>query len=168
MKILSKLKLSDMTPSKMIASPEDRLRHKMLGALEEQIAAAKADKDGKEFVKRTPRFVTDADTRRIGAAWYLLDGVRGSAQRLGKSDARVRRKVQLDTVHPGARDLDLKGEVRAAGHAGADVGDLDVAIGRSEAVPVRDPSVTDTDELLRDAGYSAEEIERLRDAGTIA
>ncbi|MGI9592206.1 MAG: CaiB/BaiF CoA transferase family protein [Myxococcota bacterium] len=38
----------------------------------------------------------------------------------------------------------------------------------SGAVPVREPSVTDTDEMLRGAGYSAEEIERLRGAGIIA
>jgi len=43
MTILSKLNLTDMTRSKMIASPEARLRHKMLEALEDQIAAAKAD-----------------------------------------------------------------------------------------------------------------------------
>jgi alpha-methylacyl-CoA racemase len=36
------------------------------------------------------------------------------------------------------------------------------------AAPVRDSSVTDTDEMLRGAGYSAEEIERLRGEGTIA
>ena len=43
MTILSKLNLTDMTRSKMIASPEARLRHKILEALEDQIAAAKAD-----------------------------------------------------------------------------------------------------------------------------
>ena len=46
MTILSKLNLTDMTRSKMIASPEARLRHKLLGTLEEQIAAATADKNG--------------------------------------------------------------------------------------------------------------------------
>jgi len=36
------------------------------------------------------------------------------------------------------------------------------------AVPVRGPSATDTEEMLRGAGYSAEEIEKLRGEGTIA
>ena len=36
------------------------------------------------------------------------------------------------------------------------------------AVPVREPSVTDTDEMLRGAGYSADEIERMRGEGIIA
>ena len=62
MTILSKLNLTDMTRSKMIASPEARLRHKMLEALEEQIAAANADKNGETFVKRASRFVTDQET----------------------------------------------------------------------------------------------------------
>jgi alpha-methylacyl-CoA racemase len=38
----------------------------------------------------------------------------------------------------------------------------------SGAVPVREPSVTDTDEMLRGAGYSADEIERMRGDGIIA
>ena len=59
---LSKLNLTDMTRSKMIASPEARLRHKLLGALEEQIAAANADKNNEPFVKRASRFVTDKET----------------------------------------------------------------------------------------------------------
>ena len=62
MTILSKLNLTDMTRSKMIASPEARLRHKMLEALEDQIAAANADKSGEPFVKRVSRFVTDQET----------------------------------------------------------------------------------------------------------
>ena len=62
MTILSKLNLTDMTRSKMIASPEARLRHKLLGALEEQIAAANADKNNEPFVKRASRFVTDQET----------------------------------------------------------------------------------------------------------
>ena len=62
MTILSKLNLTDMTRSKMIASPEARLRHKMLDALEDQIAAANADKKGEQYVKRASRFVTDQET----------------------------------------------------------------------------------------------------------
>ncbi len=62
MTILSKLNLSDMTRSKMIASPEARLRHKLLGALEEQMAAANADKNNEPFIKRASRFVTDQET----------------------------------------------------------------------------------------------------------
>jgi hypothetical protein len=62
MTILSKLNLTDMTRSKMIASPEARLRHKLLGALEEQIAAATADKNGETYEKRTSRFVTDLES----------------------------------------------------------------------------------------------------------
>ena len=62
MTILSKLNLTDMSRSKMIASPEARLRHKLLGALEEQIAAANADKNNEPFVKRASRFVTDKET----------------------------------------------------------------------------------------------------------
>ena len=62
MTILSKLNLSNMTRTKMIASPEARLRHKMLETLEEQIAAAKADIGGEPFVKRALRFVTDQET----------------------------------------------------------------------------------------------------------
>ncbi len=62
MTILSKLNLTDMTRSKMIASPEARLRHKILEALEEQVAAATADKKGEAFVKRVSRFVTDQET----------------------------------------------------------------------------------------------------------
>ncbi|MBT4584728.1 MAG: hypothetical protein HOC93_06570 [Phycisphaerae bacterium] len=62
MTILSKLNLSDMSRSKMIASPEARLRHKMLAALEEQITAANADKNGETYVKRALRSVTDQET----------------------------------------------------------------------------------------------------------
>jgi hypothetical protein len=62
MTILSKLNLTDMTRSKMIASPEARLRHKLLGTLEEQIAAATADKNGEPYVKQASRFVTDQET----------------------------------------------------------------------------------------------------------
>ncbi|MBT5526457.1 MAG: hypothetical protein HOK21_20410 [Rhodospirillaceae bacterium] len=62
MTILSKLNLTDMTRSKMIASPEARLRHKLLSALEEQIAAATADKNNEPYVKRASRFVTDQET----------------------------------------------------------------------------------------------------------
>ena len=62
MTILSKLNLTDMTRSKMIASPEARLRHKMLEAMEDQIAAANADKNNEPFVKRASRFVTDQET----------------------------------------------------------------------------------------------------------
>ena len=62
MTILSKLNHSDMTRSKMIASPEALLRHKLLGALEEQIAAANADKSNEPYVKRASRFVSDQET----------------------------------------------------------------------------------------------------------
>ena len=62
MTILSKLNLTDMSRSKMIASPKARLRHKLLGALEEQIAAANADKNDETFVKRASRLVTDQET----------------------------------------------------------------------------------------------------------
>ncbi len=62
MTILSKLNLIDMSRSKMIASPEARLRHKFLGALEEQIAAANADNNNEPYVKRASRFVTDQET----------------------------------------------------------------------------------------------------------
>lgn len=62
MTILSKLNHTDMTHSKMIASPEARLRHKLLGALEEQTAAANADKNNEPFVKRASRFITDQET----------------------------------------------------------------------------------------------------------
>ena len=62
MTILSKLNLTDMTRSKMIASPEARLRHKMLEALEDQLAAANADKNNEQYVKRASRFVTDQET----------------------------------------------------------------------------------------------------------
>ena len=87
MTILTKLKLTDVTRVKMIASPEAKLRHKLLSTIEEQIAAATADKNGEPFEKRAERFVTDAETgervkRNVPVRfkrWYWTDASNGKA-----------------------------------------------------------------------------------------
>ena len=62
MTILSKLTLSDKTKAAMLASPEARGRQKILEAIDNQIAAAKADANGEPFEPRRMRWVMDPET----------------------------------------------------------------------------------------------------------
>ncbi len=62
MTILSKLTLSDKTKAAMLTSPEIKLRGKMLGALDLQIEAAKANLNGETFIRRAMRRVDDPET----------------------------------------------------------------------------------------------------------
>ncbi len=62
MTILSKLNLTDKTKAAMLASPESRGRQKILEAIDNQIAAAKADANGEPFEPRRMRWVTDPET----------------------------------------------------------------------------------------------------------
>ena len=55
MTILSKLNLTDKTRAAMLASPEARGRQKILEAIDNQIAAAKADANGEPFELRGRR-----------------------------------------------------------------------------------------------------------------
>ncbi len=62
MTILSKLNLTDKTKAAMLASPEARGRQKILEAIDNQIAAAKADANGEPFEPRRMRWVMDPET----------------------------------------------------------------------------------------------------------
>ena len=55
MTILAKLNLTDKTRAAMLTSPETRVRSKMLGAIETQIAAAESDAAGEPYTKLTSR-----------------------------------------------------------------------------------------------------------------
>lgn len=61
-----------------------------------------------------------------------------------------------EAVHPQA------GRFRQVGPVLAGMKQVD------QPVPVRDPATTDTEELLRGVGYSAEEIAKLKDEGIVA
>ncbi len=62
MTILSKLNLSDKTKVAMLASPEAKLRGKMLEALDLQMEAAKATLNGETYIRRAMRWVDDPET----------------------------------------------------------------------------------------------------------
>ncbi len=62
MTILSKLNLSDKTKAAMLTAPENRVRAKMLDAIETQIAAAEADATGEPYTKLTSRYTTNGET----------------------------------------------------------------------------------------------------------
>ncbi len=62
MTILSKLNLSDKTKAAMLTAPENRVRAKMLDAIETQIAAAEADAAGEPYTKLTSRYTTNEET----------------------------------------------------------------------------------------------------------
>ena len=62
MTILSKLTLTEKTKAAMLASPEARGRQKILEAIDNQIAAAKADANGEPFELRGMRWVKDPET----------------------------------------------------------------------------------------------------------
>ncbi len=55
MTILEKLNLTDKTRAAMLASPEGRLRGKMLEGIDLQVAAAKANLNGETFIRRVVR-----------------------------------------------------------------------------------------------------------------
>ncbi len=57
MTILENLKLTEKTKAAMLASPEARGRQKILEAIDNQIAAAKADANGEPFELRGMRWV---------------------------------------------------------------------------------------------------------------
>jgi hypothetical protein len=59
---LTKLNISDKTKAAVLASPEERLRNRLLDALETQIAAAEAEATGKSYTKLKSRYVTNEDT----------------------------------------------------------------------------------------------------------
>ncbi len=62
MTILSKLTLTDKTKAAMLTAPENRVRAKMLDAIETQIAAAEADAAGEPFTELTSRYTTNEET----------------------------------------------------------------------------------------------------------
>ena len=62
MTILSKLNLSDKTKAAMLTAPENRVRAKILDAIETQIAAAEADAAGEPYTKLTSRYTTNEET----------------------------------------------------------------------------------------------------------
>ena len=62
MTILEKLSLSEKTRAAMLASPEARGRQKILEAIDNQIAAAKADANDEPFELRGMRWVKDPET----------------------------------------------------------------------------------------------------------
>jgi len=62
MAILDKLTLSDKSKAGAVASPEARVRNKMLVALDVQIASAEAQANGETYIKRAMRWITDAET----------------------------------------------------------------------------------------------------------
>ncbi len=62
MTIPSKLNLSDKTKAAMLTAPENRVRAKMLDAIETQIAAAEADAAGEPYTKLTSRYTTNEET----------------------------------------------------------------------------------------------------------
>ena len=62
MTILDKLTLSNKTKAGAVASPEIRVRGKMLEGLDVQIAAAEAQANGETYIKRANRWITDTET----------------------------------------------------------------------------------------------------------
>ena len=62
MTILDKLTLSNKTKAGAVASPEIRVRGKMLEGLDVQIAAAEAQANGETYIKRARRWITDTET----------------------------------------------------------------------------------------------------------
>ncbi len=62
MTILSKLNLSDKTTVAMLASPDAKLRGKMLEALDLQRESAKATLNGETYIRRAMRWVKDPET----------------------------------------------------------------------------------------------------------
>ena len=62
MAILTKLTLSDKTRTSAQVSPEDKLRRKLITAIDVQIAAAEAAAKGEVFIHRQKRWVDDAET----------------------------------------------------------------------------------------------------------
>ena len=62
MTTLSKLNLTDRTKAAMLASPEARERQKILEAIDNQIADAKADANGEPFELRGMRWVKDPES----------------------------------------------------------------------------------------------------------
>ncbi len=62
MTILDKLTLSNKTKAGAVASPEIRVRSKMLEGLDVQIAAAEAQANGETYIKRAHRWITDTET----------------------------------------------------------------------------------------------------------
>ncbi len=62
MTILDKLTLSNKTKAAAVASPEIRVRGKMLEGLDVQIAAAAAQANGETYIKRANRWITDTET----------------------------------------------------------------------------------------------------------
>lgn len=87
MNVIKNLKLTDIKRSNMIASPQARLRHKLLSAIEEQTAVLKADMAGEPFTKRAVRSLVDPQTgERIRKEvpvrvrrWFWVDGTTGKA-----------------------------------------------------------------------------------------
>ncbi|MCR9071828.1 MAG: hypothetical protein NXI18_08920 [Alphaproteobacteria bacterium] len=85
MNIIKNIKLTDIKRSNMIASPQARLRHKLMSAIEEQAAVLKADMDGEPFTKRALRSFVDPQTgERIRKEvpvrvrrWFWVDGTNG-------------------------------------------------------------------------------------------
>ncbi len=61
MTMLESLKFTDKTRDAG-TSPEGRLRHKLLAAIDLQISAAQAEANGEEFVRRAMRWTTNKDT----------------------------------------------------------------------------------------------------------
>ncbi len=62
MTMLEKLTFSDKPRAAVLASPEARLRRKMLDTLGLQISAAETEANGEEFVRRAMRWITDTET----------------------------------------------------------------------------------------------------------
>ncbi len=61
MTMLESLNFTDKTRDAG-TSPEGRLRHKLLAAVDLQISAAQAEANGEEFVHQAMRWITDKDT----------------------------------------------------------------------------------------------------------
>ncbi len=62
MAILTKLTLTDKTRTSAQVSPEDKLRQKLITAIDVQIAASEAAAKGEVFIHRQKRWVDDAET----------------------------------------------------------------------------------------------------------
>lgn len=62
MAFLDKLTLSDKTRTATVASPEARVRGKMLEALDIQIAAADAQANGETYIHRAKRWINDPES----------------------------------------------------------------------------------------------------------